>query len=130
MPFCEGVSRPQESLTLAELTFFLKKLLEGLQECHSRGIMHRDIKPENVLLDRRKGELKIIDWGLAEFYLPQRDYNVRVASRYYKAPELLLNNHFYDYAIDIWSVGCWLAAMVSSTAMLVVRQGGVLSGGG
>lgn len=56
--------------------------------------------------------MKIIDWGLADYYLPQREYNVRVASRYYKAPELLLNNHFYDYAIDIWSVGCWFAAMV------------------
>lgn len=85
--------------------------------------MHRDIKPENVLLDRAKGELKIIDWGLAEYYLPQRDYNVRVASRYYKAPELLLNNHYYDYAIDMWSVGCWLAGMVPSTLASCLTRG-------
>ena len=56
--------------------------------------------------------LKIIDWGLADFYLPKKEFNVRVASRYYKGPELLLNNNYYDYSLDLWSTGCWLASMV------------------
>lgn len=54
----------------------------------------------------------MIDWGLAEFYFPGKEYNVRVASRYFKGPELLLNYEYYDYSLDIWSVGCTFAGMV------------------
>jgi len=76
------------------------------------GIMHRDIKPQNVIYDRKNAEVRIIDWGLADYYLPNKEYNVRVASRYYKGPELLLNNKLYDYSLDIWSLGCLFASLV------------------
>jgi serine/threonine protein kinase len=56
-----------------------------------QGIMHRDVKPHNVMIDHSKRSLRLIDWGLAEFYHPGREYNVRVASRYYKGPELLVD---------------------------------------
>lgn len=48
------------------------------------GIMHRDVKPHNVMIDHDHRKLRLIDWGLAEFYHPGQDYNVRVASRYFK----------------------------------------------
>lgn len=53
------------------------------------GIMHRDVKPHNVMIDHENRKLRLIDWGLAEFYHPGQEYNVRVASRYFKGPELL-----------------------------------------
>ena len=56
-------------------------------------------------------QLRLIDWGLAEFYHPGREYNVRVASRYFKGPELLLDHQEYDYSLDIWSMGCMVASM-------------------
>jgi casein kinase II subunit alpha len=49
---------------------------------------------------------------LAEFYHPGTDYHIRVGSRYYKAPELLVGFKQYDYSLDMWSVGCMLAAMI------------------
>jgi serine/threonine protein kinase len=55
------------------------------------GIMHRDVKPHNVMIDHENKKLRLIDWGLAEFYHPGMEYNVRVASRYFKGPELLLD---------------------------------------
>ena len=76
------------------------------------GIMHRDVKPHNVMIDHEKKELRLIDWGLAEFYFPNKDYNVRVASRYFKGPELLVDLQYYDYSLDIWSLGCMMAGMV------------------
>ena len=48
------------------------------------GIMHRDVKPHNVMIDHENRKLRLIDWGLAEFYHPGQEYNVRVASRYFK----------------------------------------------
>ena len=60
-------------------------------------------------------KLKIIDWGLADYYLPNKEYNLKVASRYYKGPELLLNNKYYDYSLDMWSLGCMFAGMVTIT---------------
>ena len=75
--------------------------------------MHRDIKPQNIVIDHKLKKLRIIDWGLAEFYHPEKDLNVRVASRYFKPPELLCNYRYYDYALDIWSLGCLMAGIVS-----------------
>ena len=76
------------------------------------GIMHRDIKPHNVMIDHKKKKLRIIDWGLAEFYHKGQEYNVRVASRYFKGPELLVGYHYYDYSLDMWSLGCMLAGII------------------
>lgn len=56
-------------------------------------------------------QLRLIDWGLAEFYHPGTDYHIRVGSRYYKAPELLVGYKQYDYSLDMWSVGCMFASM-------------------
>jgi casein kinase II subunit alpha len=50
--------------------------------------------------------------GLAEFYHPGTEYNVRVASRYFKGPELLVDFQEYDYSLDMWSLGCMFASMV------------------
>eukprot|EP00879_Flechtneria_rotunda_P016319 GHRR01017074.1.p1 GENE.GHRR01017074.1~~GHRR01017074.1.p1 ORF type:complete len:216 (+),score=43.38 GHRR01017074.1:60-707(+) len=88
------------------------QLLMALDFTHSKGIMHRDIKPANVLIDHSKRQLKLIDWGLADFYFPGKEYPVRVATRFYKGPELLCDIRDYDYSLDIWGVGCMLAALL------------------
>jgi casein kinase II subunit alpha len=80
--------------------------------------MHRDVKPQNIIVDPKKKILKLIDWGLAEFYHPMQDYNVRVASRYFKGPELLIDYGHYDYSLDIWSTGAMFASMVPPTPHL------------
>lgn len=64
------------------------------------------------MVDHEKKRLKIIDWGLAEFYHPNQEYNVRVASRPYKGPELLVDDVYYDYSLDMWSVGALFAGIV------------------
>mmetsp|Transcript_108446 Transcript_108446/g.171129 ORF Transcript_108446/g.171129 Transcript_108446/m.171129 type:complete len:365 (-) Transcript_108446:17-1111(-) len=95
-----------------DVRFYILEILKTLDYCHAQGIMHRDVKPHNVVIDHKNRKLRLIDWGLAEFYHPGQDYNVRVASRYYKGPELLVDLKYYDYSLDIWSLGCMLAGIV------------------
>lgn len=66
--------------------------------------------------------MRLIDWGLADFYHPGEKYNVRVASRCFKGPELLVDLFYYDYSLDLWSFGCMLAGMVT------LRKDGMVSG--
>jgi len=100
------------TLTDADLRYYLYELLKALDFSHSNGIMHRDVKPHNVMIDHKARKLRLIDWGLAEFYHAGTEYNVRVASRYFKGPELLVNMRDYDYSLDIWSLGCMFAGMI------------------
>ena len=98
--------------TIADIQHYFTQLLIALDYSHSMGIMHRDVKPQNIMIDPQTRKLRLIDWGLAEFYHSGMDYNVRVASRYHKGPELLINLQQYDYSLDLWSVGCMLAAII------------------
>eukprot|EP01027_Heterolobosea_sp_BB2_P019788 GEZU01027871.1.p1 GENE.GEZU01027871.1~~GEZU01027871.1.p1 ORF type:complete len:346 (-),score=81.56 GEZU01027871.1:81-1118(-) len=95
-----------------DIRYYIYELLKALDFSHSMGIMHRDVKPHNVMIDHEKRKLRLIDWGLAEFYHPGQEYNVRVASRYFKGPELLVDLRDYDYSLDMWSLGCMFAGMI------------------
>nr|PVC52881.1 hypothetical protein MACL_00000460 [Theileria orientalis] len=86
--------------TVYDIKYYIFQLLRAINYCHSRGIMHRDVKPHNVMIDHDARSLKLIDWGLAEFYHPGQD------------PELLVDNKYYDYSLDIWSIGCMLAGLI------------------
>ncbi|KAF8210354.1 kinase-like protein [Mycena galopus ATCC 62051] len=91
-------------LTEQDIKHYTFQLLLALSYVHAHGIMHRDVKPANVMIDHQKRKLRLIDWGLAEFYHTETDYHIRVGSRYYKAPELLVGYKRYDYSLDMWSV--------------------------
>jgi casein kinase II subunit alpha len=108
----QGRSSDLPMLTDAEIRLYIRKVLTALTDMIERGIMHRDIKPRNIIISRSTSELRVIDFGLSEFYIPQKQYNPSVASRHYKSPELLFHYLYYDYAVDIWSLGCVLAGLV------------------
>ncbi|KAM6374566.1 casein kinase II subunit alpha-like isoform 1-T2 [Alca torda] len=101
-----------QTLSDFDIRFYMYEILKALDYCHSMGVMHRDVKPHNVMIDHEHRKLRLIDWGLAEFYHPGQEYNVRVASRYFKGPELLVDYQMYDYSLDMWSLGCMLASMI------------------
>ena len=100
------------NITDMEARLYLYQLLKALDFAHSCGIMHRDVKPLNILFDRKTHKLRLIDWGLADFYHPKQRYNIHVASRNFKPPELLLDYQYYDYSIDMWSFGVTMAGII------------------
>ncbi|KAJ1405979.1 Serine/threonine-protein kinase, active site [Sesbania bispinosa] len=81
------------------------QLLRGLKYVHSANVLHRDLKPSNLLMNANCN-LKIGDFGLARTTSETDFMTEYVVTRWYRAPELLLNCSEYTSAIDVWSVGC------------------------
>lgn len=97
---------------LTDIAIYTYKVLQALEFAHGKGIMHRDVKPGNIMFDSDTHELFLIDWGLADIYQQGQSYNDRVATRHYKGPELLFEYRYYEPSLDIWCLGCTLAAML------------------
>ncbi|GAY38230.1 hypothetical protein CUMW_035110 [Citrus unshiu] len=99
------IIRSKQALTDDHCQYFLYQLLRGLKYIHSANVLHRDLKPSNLLLNANC-DLKICDFGLARTTSETDFMTEYVVTRWYRAPELLLNCSEYTAAIDIWSVGC------------------------
>ncbi|KAK6872570.1 Extracellular signal-regulated kinase 1 [Candida tropicalis] len=105
--------------------YFIYQILKGLKLMHSAKVIHRDLKPSNILVNEQC-DLKICDFGLAR--LDAKHYNLEtnpkismlteyVATRWYRAPEIMLSASNYSTAIDLWSVGCILAELLTYKAL-------------
>nr|AAL91258.1 AT3g48750/T21J18_20 [Arabidopsis thaliana] len=107
-------STPDFSKDLHMIKTYLYQILRGIAYCHSHRVLHRDLKPQNLLIDRRTNSLKLADFGLARaFGIPVRTFTHEVVTLWYRAPEILLGSHHYSTPVDIWSVGCIFAEMIS-----------------
>ncbi|GJQ69397.1 Cdk2 [Trypoxylus dichotomus] len=96
---------------------YMKQLIDGVGYLHSHRILHRDLKPQNLLLDD-EGHIKLADFGLSRsFTVPTRTYTHEVVTLWYRAPELLLGAKMYSTAVDIWSLGCIMAEMITKKAL-------------
>merc|ERR1712196_471292 len=92
---------------------FMFQLLKGVDFCHRNRVLHRDLKPQNLLINR-DGELKLADFGLARaFGIPVKTYTHEVVTLWYRAPDVLMGSTHYSTPVDLWSVGCIFAEMVS-----------------
>lgn len=81
----------------------------GLAYMHKHGFFHRDLKPENILMT--KGVAKIADFGLAREIRSRPPYTDYVATRWYRAPEILLKSTNYNSPVDIFALGCIMAEL-------------------
>lgn len=93
---------------------FAFQMFCGLNYIHSLDITHRDIKPQNILVDVENGILKICDFGSAKIISENEQSVSYIASRYYRAPELVLDCVHYGPSIDIWASGCVIAEVIQA----------------
>uniref|UniRef100_A0A1B6D7T3 Cyclin-dependent kinase 20 n=2 Tax=Clastoptera arizonana TaxID=38151 RepID=A0A1B6D7T3_9HEMI len=108
----------ENPITEAQAKTYMHMLLFGVSHLHKHNIMHRDLKPANLLISS-VGELKIADLGLGRVMWAENDrpYSHQVATRWYRAPELLYGTKYYSSAIDMWAVGCILAELNNKTPL-------------
>ncbi|KXS17798.1 Pkinase-domain-containing protein, partial [Gonapodya prolifera JEL478] len=90
---------------------FVRMIISGLDYCHRNSIVHRDLKIENILVDRN-GDVKLIDFGLANLYDPDSLLRTFCGSLYFAAPELLCAKPYVGPEVDIWSLGVVLYVLV------------------
>jgi len=109
----------KQALTDDHIQYFIYQILRGLKAIHSAKVLHRDLKPNNLLVNKNC-DLKICDFGLARGVDDSISQQLTeyVVTRWYRAPELLVENSSYDQGIDIWSVGCILAECLGRKALL------------
>mmetsp|Transcript_2019 Transcript_2019/g.2899 ORF Transcript_2019/g.2899 Transcript_2019/m.2899 type:complete len:409 (+) Transcript_2019:1675-2901(+) len=110
-----AVLKHNVELSEEHIKYFLYQILRGLKFIHSANVLHRDIKPSNILLSQDM-DVKVSDFGLSRGIDKELDSNIStayVASLFYRAPELLLMWENASKAIDMWSVGCIFAEMLT-----------------
>ncbi|RCH79383.1 Mitogen-activated protein kinase, partial [Rhizopus stolonifer] len=134
------IIRSGQPLTDAHFQYFVYQVCRGLKYIHSANVLHRDLKPGNLLVNA-DCELKICDFGLARGYSENPDHNVGfmteyVATRWYRAPEIMLSFQNYTKAstysivcavhsfsiVDMWSVGCIFAEMLGGRPLFKGRD--------
>jgi len=103
-----------QKLSDDHVQFLVYQILRGMKYVHSAGIIHRDLKPSNIAVNE-DCELRILDFGLAR--PSENEMTGYVATRWYRAPEIMLNWMHYNLTVDIWSVGCIMAEMLTGKTL-------------
>ncbi|KAI3768547.1 hypothetical protein L2E82_19331 [Cichorium intybus] len=116
------LSSPDIKFSDSQIKCYMRQLLNGIEHCHSHGILHRDIKSANILVNN-EGFLKIADFGLANFHCPRSTQSMtsHVVTLWYRPPELLLGCTKYGTCVDLWSIGCVFAELFLRKPILKAR---------
>eukprot|EP00891_Asterochloris_glomerata_P007324 jgi/Astpho2/7324/e_gw1.00113.78.1_t len=106
----------------SDIKCLMQQLLSGVAYLHDNWVIHRDLKTSNILYSN-KGYLKICDFGLArQFGDPLHPYTPTVVTLWYRAPEVLLGaKGEYSTAIDMWSVGCIMAELITGKPLFASK---------
>eukprot|EP00826_Nyctotherus_ovalis_P055604 TRINITY_DN739_c0_g1_i2.p1 TRINITY_DN739_c0_g1~~TRINITY_DN739_c0_g1_i2.p1 ORF type:complete len:345 (+),score=103.64 TRINITY_DN739_c0_g1_i2:424-1458(+) len=111
MNMYESIKGRRSHLSEAKVKYYIYELLKALDHMHCLGIFHRDIKPENVLL--LDNVVKLADFGSCRGIYSKQPFTEYISTRWYRPPECLLTDGYYNYKMDIWGTGCIFFEMLN-----------------
>ena len=104
MNLYEAIKDRKKYLSERKAKMWIYQTLKALEFMHRNGIFHRDIKPENILL--RGDQVKLADLGSCKGMYSKPPFTEYISTRWYRSPECLLTDGYYNYKMDIWGLGC------------------------
>lgn len=104
MNLYEAIKGRRHYLPEEKVKQYMYELLKALDHMHRNGIFHRDVKPENLLL--LDDEIKLADLGSCRGIYSRQPYTEYISTRWYRAPECLLTDGYYNFKMDLFAAGC------------------------
>ena len=104
MNLYEAIKDRKKYLPEKRAKSWIYQTLKALEFMHRNGIFHRDIKPENILI--RNDQVKLADLGSCKGMYSKSPFTEYISTRWYRSPECLLTDGYYNYKMDIWGLGC------------------------
>ena len=112
----------KENFPIFLIKLYCFQIARALNYIHAKHICHRDIKPQNILIDPSTNRVFLCDFGSAKI-LNKDENNVQyICSRFYRAPELIMEITKYDESIDIWSFACVIAELLKGKPLLKTEK--------
>jgi len=109
----DDLEKNEYGLEMTMAKEYLWQILSAVEFCHSRQVIHRDVKPENILVSK-EGVVKLCDFGFARIVANCPEHTDYVATRWYRAPELLVGDTSYGKPVDVWAIGCLYSEMLNA----------------
>jgi serine/threonine-protein kinase PRP4 len=107
-------------LNLRAIRAYAQQIFLGLSLLRKCNILHADLKPDNLLVNEQRNILKVCDLGSAS-PASENEITPYLVSRFYRAPEIILGIP-YDFAIDVWSIGCTLFELYTGKILFTGRN--------
>ena len=111
MNLYQAIEGRKKYLPEQKVKYWIYQTLRALETMHKKGIFHRDIKPENILL--LKNKVKLADLGSCKGMYSKPPFTEYISTRWYRSPECLLTDGYYNYKMDIWGLGCVFYEMLT-----------------
>ena len=104
MNMYEAIKGRKHYLPEKRVQYYMYQVLKAIDHMHKKGIFHRDIKPENILL--KDDKVKLADLGSCRGVYSQPPFTEYISTRWYRSPECLLTDGYYNHKMDLWGIGC------------------------
>ncbi|RNF00434.1 putative protein kinase [Trypanosoma rangeli] len=116
---CHATAATAPPIPYPKIKGYIFQIFQSLAYLHQRGYFHRDMKPENLLvredpISASQEIVKLADFGLVKEIRARPPFTDYISTRWYRAPELLLQDRSYSSPVDIWAAGCILAELITT----------------